>query len=268
MLVAWYACEMWVYLRECTECTTINVQFATDYAKCSISSNETTTYEECYLHNVCPCYRSQTSIDRIQTCDEEQDEDDCHTNCIHLHTAEIHIHICWQTQNLLDSKSTEPCYWCQVDEDIQEQPEDRETQTYAFVVAVAQELWNGKHFLLNHQRQQELTYDNQCCSSHQLVCGHCDTAVEGRAWHTDKLLSRNVCSNQRSTDSPPCQGVTCKEVVGRRLFLALLAAAQEDTEADEDDNVSNKYEVINGCESIVTQGLKDFVHFFFLILCF
>jgi hypothetical protein len=40
-----------------------------------------------------------------------------------------------------------------------------------------------------------------------------------------------------------------------------LATAQENTKADEDNDVSNKYEIINGCEAIVTQGLKDFVHF-------
>ena len=53
---------------------------------------------------------AKTTVDRIETCNEEEEEDDDKTNLVNIHTCNLDNHISWQTENLLNSKSTKPSY--------------------------------------------------------------------------------------------------------------------------------------------------------------
>ena len=81
-----------------------------------ISGDQTTTYEEGHLHDVCPCHGSQTSVNRINTSHDKKTEDDEHTDTdFKAKDADSQA---LQTKNLLNGQSTKPSYGCEVYEHI------------------------------------------------------------------------------------------------------------------------------------------------------
>ena len=104
-------------------------------------------------------------------------------------------------------QGAEPSHRGEVDEDIEEEPEDREGKAHAPVVAFAQELRDGENLAFDHHRQQELTYDDERRGGHQLIGGNGNTRRKGRARHADKLFGRDVGGDERGSHGPPGQCV-------------------------------------------------------------
>ena len=153
---------------------TIQFEFGRDDVEGSIGSYQTTADEEGHLHHVGPSHGSQTTVDGVSTRDEEEQENDDQQCHVDLH-AQQDCGSGGQAQNLFDGQCAQPSHGGQVDEYIEEEPEDGESQTHAPVVAFTQELGNSEYLAFNHHRQQELCYDNQGCCSHQLVGCHGNT---------------------------------------------------------------------------------------------
>ena len=86
------------------------------------SCNQTTTYKEGNLHNVCPCNRCKTTVDRIDTCNKEKEEDNQHTDA-DSYSKYFNCHSL-QTKNLLNGNSTKPCYRGEVHKYVKEQPQN------------------------------------------------------------------------------------------------------------------------------------------------
>ena len=66
----------------------------------------------------------------------------------------------------------------------------------------------------------------------------------GISAHADKLLGRDIRSDQRKADQPPAKTSACKEVIFAGLFLS----AFEKTETDNSDDESKKYSDVNCTE--------------------
>ena len=209
-----------------------------------IGGNQTTTHQEGNLHHVSPSHRSQTTIDGIDTSYNEEAEDDQHADADFK--SEDADGQALETENLLNGQSTEPGYGCEVHKDIEEQPQDGEGQTYAVVIALAEELRDGEDLTIEHHGEQELTDDHECDGGHHLIGCNGDTVAETCSRHTDELFCRNIGGNQRGSDGPPGQRVSSQEVVIGTLFLAVLVAAEEESEADQKDKVTNEDDEVNG----------------------
>ena len=163
---------------------------STDGLQCEPSRYETAAHEEDDLHDVRPGHRGQTAVDGVDTCDEKEQQDDDHTHG-DGGAADGDAHTL-QTEDLLDGQGTQPGYGRQVDEDVEEQPEDGEGKTYAVVVALTQELRDGEDLPFQHGREEELADDDEGHGSHELVGGGGDTVSIARTAHADELFGADV----------------------------------------------------------------------------
>ena len=154
-----------------------------------------------------------------------------------------------QAQNLLDGQCAQPSHRGEVDEDVEEKPQNGESKTYTIIIAFAQELWNRKNLAVEHHGQKEFTDDNQGHCGHHFVGSNGNAVAEARARHADKLLGRDVGGNQRGSHGPPCQCVAGKEIVVCTLFFSILVAAEEQTKAYQQHKVTYKDKHIDGLEA-------------------
>ena len=169
------------------------------------SRDETAAHKEDDLHDVRPGHGGQTAVDAVDTSDDEQQQDDDHAHG-DGGSADGDAHAL-QAQYLLDGQGTQPGYGRQVDEHIEEQPEDGEGEAYTVVVAFTQELRDGEDLALQHRRQQELADDDERHGSHELVGGGGDAIGIAGAAHADELLGTDVGRDERGAHGPPCQRI-------------------------------------------------------------
>ena len=96
--------EVGIDLAKCTQC--VSVEYETHLFQSHIGCDESTTNEEGHLHNIGPCHRSKTTVDRIDTCNDEKQEHDDHTDADG--DAKPLDSKTLKTEDLLDGQCTKP----------------------------------------------------------------------------------------------------------------------------------------------------------------
>ena len=219
--------EVVKHFAQCAEC--VGAEHAGHLAEGHIGGDQTAAHEECHLHHIGPCHRGQTTVDGVDAGHEEESEDDEHPQG-HLDAEDAHGHAL-QTEYLLNGKCAEPGHGGEVDEHVEEEPEDGEGQSHTVVVAFAEELGDGEYLAVEHHWQQELADDHERDGGHHLVGCDGDAVAEARARHADKLFGGDVGGDERGAHGPPCEGVAGEEVVVGGFFLAALVAAQKQSQS-------------------------------------
>ena len=102
-------------------------------------------------------------------------------------------------------EGTEEQNRCQVNEDVEKQPENGHNQTDGFVVTLAQKLRHREDAVLEVDRNKPDRHNNEGNGSQPFINRNGHTHRKPTSRHTDELLGRNVGSNQRGADGPPSQ---------------------------------------------------------------
>ena len=143
-----------------------------------VGGDQTAANQADHLQHIRPGYRGQASIDGIDACDDEEQDDNQHPDG-HCKVTELNSQSL-ESQDLFDSKRAQPGDGSQVHKDVQEQPQDREGQTDPVIVALPQELRNREDLLLQHDGEEKLPDHDQSDRGHYLVGSRCDAvAVAG-----------------------------------------------------------------------------------------
>src|SRR5690606_10204568 len=127
--------------------------------------------------------------------------------------------------------------------DIQKQPKYGHNETRCLIVAIIQELRHRKDFILQIHGNKPYGNDNKRNRSNNLVGCHGYTYFKTVSAHSDKLLCRDIGSNQGRSDSPPSQRTFCKKIILTcvlcRRFLTVdpVAVSGYNKKVDYEDNV-------------------------------
>ena len=101
----------------------------------------------------------------------------------------------------------------EVDEDVDDQPEDGEQRPHAAVEPLLQELRHREDALFEVDREEEVGDHQERDGRHPLVARDRQPEAEARPRHPDKLLGRDVGRDQRGADRPPRKRLAGEEVV-------------------------------------------------------
>ncbi len=227
-----------------------------DEVEGEIGRNQTAAHEERHLHHVGPRHRGQTAVDRVDARHDEEHEDDREQRHVDLH-AEEHAGRGGDAQNLLDGQRAQPGDRREVDEDVEEEPEDREREAHAPVVALAQELGDGEDAALDHHGEQEFADDDERRGGHEFVGGHGDARGVGRAGHADELFGRNVGGDERGAHGPPRQRVAGQKIVARGFLPAVFVAREEKSQTDQQNDVEHEDRIVDHREAVALECFDE-----------
>lgn len=218
-----------------------------------VGCGQSSAHNEGELHHVCPCHRSHAAINGIDPGNEKEEYDDEHSDG-NGHAANGDSQPL-KTYNLLNGQRTEPRHGGEVDEYIEEYPQNGEGESHSAVIPRSEKLGHGEHVARHHDGQEEFADEDEGHDGHDFVGGNGKSIDITRARRSDELLGGNVGNDERGAYRPPCQGVVCKEIaIG---IFGTSAVAEKHAKRNEHDDIDKKYYVVDGLKSTLSQSLGE-----------
>ena len=208
---------------------------AAQHIQCDISGYQSSAYKEYHLDNIGQRHRLQSAINGIDSGKSRQSDN-----------APNHR----DTHHLFDRQCTEVKDGSQVDKDENSQPENSHDSLDPFIEAFLQKLGHGKYLLFEEYRNKVFGNDNQSQRRNPFVSSHCQPDCITGTGHTDKLLRRNIRSNNRSTDCPPGQSAPRQEIIAGIPFFSFFLPGDKQADKQDQGTVGDKNDQVYSIHGI------------------